>query len=105
MKHVKVILALLAALGVLGALLWRFALAEQVEFARVATAYGAKKVCSCLHVAGRDLKSCAVDFTEDVGMVSFADTGEGASASVLGGRIEATARHTPGQGCALVPDG
>lgn len=105
MKSVKIILVIVAALALLGAVLWRTVVAPQLAFADVATAYGAKKVCSCLHVAGRSLESCSTDFTEDVAQVVFTDTGDGARAEVLGGRIGAYARHRPGLGCALVPEG
>ena len=102
MRAVKIILVVLVGLGVAAALVWRFALADQVAFARVATNYGAKKVCSCLHVSGRGLSACEADFTEDVSAVTFTALTDGARADVLGGRITATARHVPGQGCRLV---
>ena len=86
---------------VAGAAIWAFWLSEQVAFAKVATAYGAKKVCSCLHVSGRDMALCEADFTEDVSLVSFTQTETSVTASVLGGLVSETARHHPGQGCRL----
>ena len=103
MRRVKTISAGVVALIAGGALAWEFALAEQVEFAKVATAYGAKKACSCRYLGERPMELCERDFTEDVGLVSFVDTGEGVTASVLGGLVSETARHYPGQGCRLEP--
>ena len=103
MRGVKIILWAAAALIVAVALLWVFVGREQVAFARVGTAYGAKKVCSCLHVSGRSLAECERDFTEDLSTVTFADTGDGATAEVLWFRERA--EHVPGQGCRLVPEG
>lgn len=102
MRGVKIILAGFAALALAAGLLWHLVLAEQVAFARVATAYGAKKVCSCLHVSGRSLTECKADFTEDVGAVTLTDTGDGATAEVLW--LRETALHVPGQGCRLMPE-
>ncbi|MDX1293473.1 MAG: hypothetical protein R3265_11745 [Hyphomonas sp.] len=102
MKRVKVLLILIGSLLAIGGFTWQFWLKGQVEFAEISTAYTAKMVCSCLHVAERDLESCKQDFTVDVGAVSFSDDGETTRASVLGGLIRADARFAPGLGCTLV---
>ena len=93
---------LAAVVALLGAvwLLWG---RDQAAFARAATAYGAKKVCSCLYVGGRPMALCEADFTQDVSLVEFADTGNGVEASVLGGLVRETAIHHPGTGCRLEP--
>jgi hypothetical protein len=103
MKVVKVIVVV--ALVLLGAAWAGYALwlKPQLQFAQVATAFAAKKVCSCLHVAELPMEVCEADFTDDVSMVSFQADGNVVSAEVLGGRISSVARHTPGLGCALSP--
>ncbi|MDJ0921638.1 MAG: hypothetical protein QNI84_10955 [Henriciella sp.] len=114
MKLVKGLLILLAILAVMALGAWQFWLKGQVEFAKVATAYGAKMVCSCQFVAERELDSCLGDFTNDVSQVSFTvssgellDDGTAraentVTASVLGGLIQNQARFEPGLGCTLV---
>ena len=102
MKLVKALLIIAALLAVTGGLVWQFWLKGQVAYAEVATAYGAKMVCSCLHVAGRGMESCKGDFTADVSQVTFADDGAATRASVLGGLVKAEARYEPGLGCTLV---
>nr|WP_070960489.1 hypothetical protein [Hyphomonas sp. Mor2] len=113
MKPVKALLIPLAALILIGATVWQFWLKGQVEFAKVATAYGAKQVCSCVFVAEREFDSCLGDFTEDVSQVSFsvssseivengaARTDQTVMAQVLGGMIRNRARFEPGLGCTL----
>ncbi|MEM9573212.1 MAG: hypothetical protein AAF996_17220 [Pseudomonadota bacterium] len=114
MKPVKVLLFTLFALIVIGGAVWQFWLKQQVAFAQVATAYGAKQVCSCRFVAERPLQSCLGDFTENVSAVSFkvsssevtenGDTVEAdtVTASVLGGLVKNRARFEPGLGCTVV---
>ena len=114
MNAVKVLLIILAALIVIGGAVWQFWLKDQVEFADIASAYGAKQVCSCHFVAERALESCLGDFTEDVSQISFTvsaseTTVDGVSARentvtarVLGGLIQNQARYEPGLGCTLV---
>ena len=113
MNAVKVLLITLAALIVIGAAVWQFWLKDQVEFADIASAYGAKQVCSCHFVAEREFDSCLGDFTEDISQVSFSvsssqvtENGVSSSdrtvtASVLGGMIQDRARFEPGLGCTL----
>lgn len=117
MKLVKVLLIVIAVLAVIAAGFWQFFLKDQIPYARVATAYGAKQVCSCLFVAKRELASCQTDFTNDVSAINFiitssrsvengqASAEDTVTASVLGGLIKSEARFEPGLGCALVKPG
>lgn len=86
-------------------LVWQFWLRGEVAYARLATAYGAKKVCSCLYVAEREMNSCLGDFTEDVSIVKFSAHEDGEAkvveASVLSGLVKDRAVYRPGLGCAL----
>lgn len=102
MKQVKALLVAIVALAVIGGLGWQFWLKGQVAYAEVGAAYGAKMVCSCLHVAGRDMDSCRHDFTTDMSAVSFSDKDNMTHARVLGGLISARAKYEPGLGCTLV---
>ena len=102
MKVVKVLLITFAVMLVLIGVGWQVWLKDQVAYARIATAYGAKQVCSCLHVAERPMDSCLGDFTTDISAVSFADDGGETRATVLGGLVSARARFEPGLGCTLV---
>lgn len=101
MKIVKVLLIVFVVLLVIAGLGWQFWLKDQVAFAKVATAYGAKQVCSCLHVGERPLESCMDDFTVDISAVTIADDGAVTTASVLGGLVKSEASFTPGLGCKL----
>ncbi len=114
MKFVKGILIALLVLLVIGGAVWQFFLKGQVEFAKVATAYGAKQVCSCRFVAEREFESCLGDFTADTSQIRFkvsssrvvedgeASTDDTVTASVLGGLIKNQARYEPGLGCTVV---
>jgi predicted negative regulator of RcsB-dependent stress response len=101
-KLVKALLVAVLVLGVAGGLVWQFWLKGQVAYAEVATAYGAKMVCSCLHVAERPMESCRQDFTADMSAVSFSDADGTTRAEVLGGLVRAEAKFEPGLGCTLV---
>jgi len=115
-KPVKILLIIVLFLAVIGAGVWQVWLKPQVAFAQVATAFGAKQVCSCRFVAEREMQSCLVDFTADLSAVSFdvsssRVTENGATrsddtvtASVLGGLIQSQARYEAGLGCALVKE-
>ena len=102
MKLVKTLLIVGVTLCVIGGLAWQFFLKRQVAYAEVATAYNAKMVCSCLHVAGRGMDSCREDFTSDMSVLSLADSGDTTTASILGGVVKSEARFEPGLGCTLV---
>ncbi|MEM5515496.1 hypothetical protein WNY37_00950 [Henriciella sp. AS95] len=102
MKLVKGFAVLVVALGVVAIAAWQFWLKDQVAFGEVATAYGAKVVCSCRFVAEREMASCKNDFTEDVSAVTFKETGNSIMASAAAGLVSATATFEPGLGCTLV---
>ena len=102
MNRVKVLLVLAGLAIVASGLGWQFWLKGQLAYADVATAYGAKVVCSCLHVAEREMDSCRHDFTADMSIVSFSDRNNVTRASVLGGLASARAQFEPGLGCTLV---
>ncbi|KCZ55704.1 hypothetical protein HY29_11300 [Hyphomonas beringensis] len=102
MKLVKALLIVAVTLAIIGGAVWQFWLKDQVAFARVATAYGAKTVCSCLHIGERNIESCRNDFTVDVSAITFSDEDNVTRASVLGGLVKAEARYEPGMGCTLV---
>ena len=103
MKIVKALAIGIAILVIAGILGWQFFLKDQVAYAKIATAYGAKMVCSCRFVAERPMESCLTDFTTDISMVSFTKSETAIRASVLGGLVSSEARNTgPGTGCTLV---
>lgn len=114
MKVVKVLAMIALVIAVFAVGIWQFWLKPQVAFAQVATAYGAKQVCSCRFVAERELQSCFGDFTDDIGQIEFsvsssrvtengeARAGDTVTASVLGGFIKNQARFEPGLGCTVV---
>ena len=102
MKRVKALLVVAGLAIAAAGLGWQFWLKGQVAYAEVATAYGAKMVCSCLHVAERNMESCKHDFTADMSAVSFSDRNDVTRASVLGGLVKGEARFEPGLGCTLV---
>jgi len=104
MSVVKVILAITALLIAAIGAAYLFWLRPQLEFAQIGTAYGAKKMCSCLHVAELTLDQCKADFTEDISMVTFIPEEAAVTVEVLGGRVSNRAIYRPGLGCALVPD-
>lgn len=103
MKIVKVILILGVLIAFLAGVAYVVWIKPQLEFARVATAFAAKKVCSCLHVAEMSLDQCRADFTDDVSMATIEADGQTVTVEVLDGRISSRAVHTPGLGCTLLP--
>ena len=101
MKLVKAFAIVLVVLGVAGGLAWQFFLKDQVAYAQIATAYGAKMACSCRHVAERPMESCLTDFTVDISQITFDETADTVRASVLGGRVtkeRASSCPRPGAG-------
>ncbi|MEX1250880.1 MAG: hypothetical protein WEA77_06760 [Hyphomonas sp.] len=103
MKLVKAFGIGIFVLGLVSGLAWQFFLKDQIAFARIASAYGAKMVCSCRFVAGRPMESCLTDFTADLSQITFKEQGDTVRASVLGGLISSQARNTGHQtGCTMV---
>ena len=102
MKLVKVFAVIIVALAIIGALVWQLGAKDQVAFARIATAYGAKMTCSCRFVAGRDMDTCMGDFTADMSPVSFTETADSIRTSAAFGLASSEARFEPGLGCTLV---
>lgn len=80
-----------------------YAAREPVTYARVATSYAAKQLCSCLHVSGRTMDSCMAEFPQE-GRSQFAitSTGNTVHASVMFNAIGAEAVYEESYGCRLV---
>ena len=76
---------------------------DQIAYARIATAYAAKSICSCRVVAERPMDSCMTDFTVDTSPFAVEETrvdGRAAvTVAVLGGMIASRAEQGPGGGC------
>lgn len=107
MRHVKAVLAiavLTAGAGGLGlvAVKGLAAHAEERSQAETYAAAGAKLACSCVHVAGRDLKSCSHDTTTDLRGIKIIDANNVTRATARNGRVEAVVRFDPGLGCTPV---
>jgi hypothetical protein len=103
MKLVKAFAIGVILTGLAAGLAWQSFLKDQIAFARIASAYGAKMVCSCRFVAGRPMESCLTDFTADLSQIRFKEYGDTVRASVLGGLISSQARNTgPETGCTMV---
>lgn len=76
---------------------------DQIAYARIATGYAAKQLCSCLHVSGRSLESCLADYPEDTRRdITVAAEGEDVRASVLFGAIRSDAVFDGEYGCRIV---
>lgn len=108
MKNVK---ALLVAAGILALAIGAVRLfypnqqvahADGLARAEILAALGAKQVCSCLHIAGREMNSCKSDFTFDMSGISYTDENNMTRAQSHGGKVQAQAKFTPGLGCTLV---
>lgn len=103
MSVVKVIIGLGVALIAIGFSAYAFWLKPQLEFAEIATAFGAKKFCSCLYVAELSVDQCKIDFTDDVSMATFIPEDKAVTVDVMGGRISSRAIYQEGLGCVLKP--
>ena len=103
MRGVKVIFWIAAVLVLAMIAAYAVFARPLLQFAPIASAYGAKKVCSCVFVAERPLDECRTDFTEDVSQVNFTQERDAVRADLLDGRFAERAVYTPGQGCRLVP--
>ena len=76
---------------------------DQVTYARIATGYAAKQLCSCVHVSGRTLESCMADYPEDVrSNIRISTDGDSVRASVLFGAIGSEATFDGEYGCRIV---
>lgn len=104
MNVVKVIIGIGVASIAVAAAAYTFWLKPQIEFAEIATAFGAKKFCSCLYVAELTEDQCKVDFTDDVSMATFIPEENAVTVEVLGGRISSRAVYEGASGCVLRPD-
>jgi hypothetical protein len=79
-----------------------YAAREPVTYARVATSYAAKQLCSCLHVSGRTMDSCMAEFPQDArSQFAITSTGNIVHASVLFNAISADATYEEAYGCRL----
>lgn len=110
MKFTKATLILIAALALVGAAAWQFALKDQIAFGKVASAYAAKQICSCRFVSKREMESCKTDFTQDISALTISEsdtdtTGrvdQSITASAALGLISEKATFEPGLGCTLI---
>ena len=102
MKFVKVFAIVLIALGLIAGAAWQLFLKEQIAFARTATGFSSKIMCSCRFVAERDRASCDTDFLTDISAVTFEESEDRVTASVLGGLVSSTAAYTEDLGCAVI---
>lgn len=76
---------------------------DQVTYARIATGYAAKQLCSCLHVSGRGLDSCLADYPADARRnITVTSEGDNVRASVLFGIIRSEATFEDEYGCRIV---
>jgi hypothetical protein len=76
---------------------------EPLELARVATGFAAKQTCSCLHVSGRTLDNCMMDFpSAQREALTVTAEGDDVKASALFGLVSAQARNEAGFGCTMV---
>lgn len=95
-----VIGGLTLAAVVLSSVAW--SLRDDVAYASLATGYAAKQTCSCLHITGRTLDSCMMDFPEDArSMIAITQDGDTVRASVLFGAVSAEATYDEEFGCAF----
>jgi hypothetical protein len=80
-----------------------YAAREPVTYARVATSYAAKQLCSCLHVSGRAMESCMAEFPQEArGQIRLTSTGNTVHAGVLFNAISADAVYEEEYGCRLL---
>ena len=76
---------------------------DQVAYAYIATGYAAKQVCSCVHVANRDLEACIADYPEEAQrQITVSSEGDNVRASVLWGAISSEATFDGEYGCRIV---
>ena len=104
MKLVKALGIVVVVLAVLAGIVWQFWGKDLAKDAKIGTAFAAKHVCSCLHVAGHSMDFCLEDFVQDVGQLEITNDGNVTKASAPFGLGTAQAKFEPGLGCALVPE-
>jgi len=103
MKLVKALGIVVIVLAVLAGGVWQFWGKDLAEAAKIGAAFGAKQVCSCLHIAERGMESCRTDFVgDDFKDFTFADDGKVTTVKAPFGLGTAQAKFEPGLGCALV---
>lgn len=104
MKYVKVIGIIVIVLAALAAGAWQIWGKDIKAQAEMGAAFGAKHVCSCLHIAERPMDICKKDFVaaEDFEGFTFEDDGSITTVAAPMGLGTAKARFQPGMGCALV---
>lgn len=102
MKRVKVLIAI-AIVGLIAVGVWLFVLRGQIAYARLATAYAAKQVCSCRFIGARSMQSCMGDFTADISALTISQASDRIIAKAPLGMARASARYTPQLGCVLEP--
>ena len=102
MKLVKALGIIVIILAVLAGGVWQFWGKGLAADAQIGSAFAAKHVCSCLHVAEQDMDFCLSDFVQDVGPLTITNDGNTTTAKAPLGLGSAKARYEPGVGCALV---
>lgn len=99
MKLVKALGITTLVVAVLGAGVWQFWGKDLAAQAEIGSAFAAKHVCSCLHIAERSMESCMSDFVQDIGQLTITDDGTTTTAKAPLGLATAHARFEPGLGC------
>jgi len=102
MKLVKVLGIVIVVLALIAAGAWQFGLKDLKKDAEVGTAFAAKHVCSCLHIAERSMDMCLQDFVQPVGQLDITNEGNVTTAKAPFGLGIAKAKYEPGLGCAFV---
>jgi hypothetical protein len=89
----------LAALGAAAWFVWGDAARG---YALAGTGYGAKNACSCRHISGRPLESCADDFVPGMELVFLSEDEAQKSVTASVPLVASqTARYRDGYGCVL----
>ena len=92
-------LVLLALAG--GVFAWMYG-AQARGFGRAGTGYAAQTVCSCRHVAGRDMGSCKADLLPDTWAIWLSEDEEAQSVSATLPLVASTtSTYRDGFGCVL----
>jgi hypothetical protein len=94
-RRIVVVLGLLLVAGIVG-----LRLRYGVE-ADIGAGYGAKLVCSCVFVAGRDFDACRRDFGPEMDPVQMKVVDDAVQAWIPPLLASRTARFHEGSGCTL----